>query len=173
MAPAPFARRIYQAIALTSLVAIYAAAVELGVRHVAPVATIVDLLGAWPGGFVTWILATLVWALAMLPIRPMAKFPTLAESMKSQGIEGPADFARVVEERRRGLRAARVGTPDERRRYHLMMSGGGAILAVVSGLASAANLSIAPDTFFLLPPVLCFLSIALLPYHLVRAALAR
>jgi hypothetical protein len=167
------ARRIYQTIALSSLLAIWCAAIEMGVRHVAPVSWIVDAIGPAAGGFVTWIVATLVWALAMLPIRPMARFATLAETMEKEGIHSAADFGRRVGERRMAMRSMAAGTPEERRRYHLLMAGGGAIVALVSGLVSIGNFLVAPDTFLLAPPVLAAVSAALVPYHLARAALAR
>ena len=172
-APSMLPRRIFQTIALTSLAAIWIGAGELGARHIAPVGPILDVLGPLFGGLVVWILATLAWALLMLPLRPMARFPSFAETMRAEGIESPADLQRRVGERRMALRAMEHGTPEERRGYHLAMSAGGAAVSVIAGVATGANLAVAPETLFLTPPVVLVVAVVLVLYHLVRAASAR
>jgi Flp pilus assembly protein TadB len=163
-------RRVFQAIAMPLLLAVWALAAQLAWSDLPPVAWIVDLWGRPIGWLVTWIGATLGWAVALLPLRLISDFPTYRETLDRAGAR---DLSEMLQIEQRKQRAMAAGTPAERRRYHLLFASAALLVGVVLGVVATLNLAIAPDTFLLVPALGSAACLVIAPWHLLRAAVRR
>ena len=166
--PRVIPRRPFQVFAVVTLALVWLTAGQTAWIGAPPVSTLVRVLGVPLGLFVTWVVVTLGWAVAILPLRLMAKFPTLAETLEARGAN---TFGDLVEQERERLRNLPHAPPAERRRRHLVMAGVSFVMALALGVAFAVNADVWPQYVLFAPPVAAIVCVALAVYYLVLALL--
>jgi hypothetical protein len=168
--PRPIPRRLFQTLALASLVIVWGTAGQLAWSRSWPVSSLTAAFGTALGILVTWVLASVVWMILILPFRLYTDFPTLDQTLAARGAR---DFSHALDLERGRLAADARGTPAQRRRYRLTMAGVGAVLAIACGVGSAVNLELAPESFLLAPPLLAIGLGLFAVWNLLRAIAGR
>jgi hypothetical protein len=160
-------RWLFQSIAVPTLIAAWGLWAELWWTGWGPIGWLAGYVGMALAGVASWAAVSIAWIVAILPLRLVTDFPSLAETMAARGqttLAGAIDDAR-----RRG----ETGTPGERRKHRLMVALVAAVFGIASAVGVAVNLELFPDRIFVWPIVVALVSFAMVPVQLVRAALVR
>jgi hypothetical protein len=161
--PKLLSRGQYQFFALLSLFCAWGVGFDLATRS-GVFAAIAGVIGFALGGVVVWVAATLGWVVLMIPLRMISDAPPMTLGSRE-------DFVSAFEAAR--VKPTSQDPPETKRSYHLRLAAGGLVVGVASAIAVAANLELAPQSVFSTPIFAALCCVALVPYHLLRALLAR
>lgn len=164
--PQVLPRWAYQIVALAMLVLVYGITADLASRGVIPYAAVAARVGHVFALLSLAVGATFVWVLLVLPLRLISDAPAM---LPPKGTDLRAAYAAAQAD----LQRNRTGTPAERRRYHVRMLLGSLAVGLACAVGVAANLELAPDGLWLTPIAYACVCAALVPYHALRALLAR
>ena len=169
--PRPIPKRVFQAMALTSLVPAVGLVAEVVVRDLPPYRWIADLTGSVVlGALLTLLLGVILWAVAIMPVRLLSKMPTLQEELDANEAKG---LGELFSHQQAKLEKARDGrNPESRATYHGLMASGGAVVVLVSVVATLA----AWFELGVLPVMLAAVAVVSVPltlYHGVRFVIAK
>jgi hypothetical protein len=157
-------RWAYQLAALALLALVYGAAFDLSYRDVLPFRAVADVTGMVIAALLMLLGATFVWVLLVLPLRLISDAPAILPPPGT-------DLRAAYEKARADLQ--RQDTPEARRRYHARMMAAALALGLACAVGVALNLELMPERLFITPVAFVAACALLVPYHLVRAIVAR
>ena len=112
------------------------------------------------------LVAVLLWAALLLPLRAMTDMAKLSDELARLRAEGVRTA--IQREQSELARLERSPRLADRRRYHLMMAAAAGVVALAAGFLTWLTLAGEGDVLFLSLPVAALVGLALALHHLVR-----